>query len=137
MSREIWFRGQRNDGEGWVEGYYIMHSNSITHPYSHTDGNHCIKTIPHGIELEVNPETVCQYANSSDISGNKIFEHDIVEEDGAIGIVKFGKYGNGFHFGYYIDWINYPHLRNELYYWSRKVRVIGNIFDNPELIKED
>lgn len=107
----------------WIEGYL-------------SDENYI-----HSPELEgeflIDPETVCQYTDSIDIGRKKIFEHDIVEEKGTIGIVKFGKYGNGFHLGYFIDWINCPHLRNELSYWEGKVRVIGNIFDNPELLKRD
>ena len=51
----------------------------------------------------------------------------------ALGIVKFGKYGNDFHLGFHIYWINCPHLRNEICFWDTKVRVIGNIFDNPEI----
>lgn len=133
--REIWFKGKRKYSDKWVEGYYIMHSNSVVHPYSHTNGKHCIKTIPHGFEFEVDPETVCQYTEATAIGGKKIFEHDIVEEDGIIGVVKFGKYGNGFHLGFYIDWITCPHYRNELHFWEGKIKVIGNIFDNPELLE--
>lgn len=35
--REIWFKGKKKNCDEWVEGYYIVHSNSIAHPYSHTD----------------------------------------------------------------------------------------------------
>lgn len=64
--REIWFKGKRKDSDEWVEGYYIVHSNSVTHPYSHTDGKHCINTIPHGFSFEVDPETICQYTGLID-----------------------------------------------------------------------
>ena len=67
---------------------------------------------------------------------NKNFVNDIVEYDGSIGIVRFGQYGNGFHFGYYIQWLHCLHLRNELYFWASKVAVVGNIFDNTELVPE-
>lgn len=133
--RETLFRGKRKDHGSWAEGFHVMYSTSIGYPYSYTNGKHYIQTVPHNIQYEVDPETICQYTNSIALGGDKIFEHDIVEEDGAIGIVKFGKYGNGFHIGYYIDWINFPHLRNELHFWEGRVRIIGNIFDNPELVE--
>lgn len=136
--REILFRGKCigykewiKDGE-WVQGLPMYTANKsekgkIDRILTLRDGYYSI--------LLVDPETVCQYTNSIALGGDKIFEHDIVEEDGAIGIVKFGKYGNGFHIGYYIDWINFPHLRNELHFWDGRVRIIGNIFDNPELVE--
>lgn len=143
MNREILFRGKRKDNGEWVEGFYFS--------MEHYDGRHIHHfIIPLGadlslgtpiekIQVEMDYETICQYTGSIAsivTGGKKIFEHDIVEKDGAIGIVKFGKYGNGFHFGYYIDWINCPHFRKELYFWEGKVRDIGNIFDNPELLRK-
>lgn len=130
MSRKFLFRAkhihtlsQNKHFDGaWVYGY-LCNENHIYSP--ELEG-----------EFLIDPETVCRYTDTTDEKCRKIFEGDIVEENGAIGIVKFGKYGNGFHLGYHIYWINFPHLRNEICYWEGKVRVIGNIFDNPELIKE-
>lgn len=138
--REILFRGKRNDSGEWVEGnllksdesYYIVPYFGVN---SIEDIICCVcdkLIILHAFEID--PETVCQYTEAIAIGGKKIFEHDIVENDGTIGIVKFGKYRNGFHLSYYIDWITCPLLRNELCYWESKVKVIGNILDNPELI---
>lgn len=132
--REILFRGKRIDSGEWVEGYFAFYSQGFS---EEGKAEYIIRDTSKKLYF-VDPKTVCQYTGSfSSIltEGKKIFEQDIVEIDGAIGIVKFGKYGNGFHFGYYIDWINCPHFRNEFYFWEGKVRVIGNIFDNPDLIE--
>ena len=59
--RERIFRGKRIDNGEWVYGFYVMHSQSIAHPYSYTDGEHYIVTVPHNIPYEVDPETICQY----------------------------------------------------------------------------
>ncbi len=130
-NRHICKARRTNDG-GWVEGFYVMHSTSIEYPYSYTNGKHCIQTVPHNIQYEVAPETICQHTGLPDKNGKKIFEGDIVKEENAIGTVKFGKYGNGFHYGFYIEWHNCPLLRTELAYWNSRVEVNGNIFDNAE-----
>lgn len=131
--RNILYRGKRKSDGKWEKGWYVMYSTSIEHPYSRTNGKHCILAAPHNIDYEVDPETVCQYTEAIAIGGKKIFEHDIVEENGTIGVVKFGKYGNGFHTGFYIQWINCE-FRQELGFWEGKVKVVGNIFDNPDLL---
>lgn len=135
--REILFRGKRIDSGEWVDGYFAFYPQGFS---EEGKAEYIIRDTSKnaGKLYFVDPETVCQYTGSiSSIltGGKKIFEQDIVEIDAAIGIVKFGKYGNGFHLGYYIDWINCPRLRNELNYWEGKVKVIGNIIDNPDLIK--
>lgn len=127
-----WIEGHYAElGRGDGKEYYIIQNNSLAGLFEKEEYNKSFS------DYQVDPETVCQYTDSISIGGNKIFEHDIVEKDGAIGIVKFGKYGNGFHIGYYIDWINFPHFRNELHFWEGRVRIIGNIFDNPELIQSN
>ncbi|MBD5499104.1 MAG: hypothetical protein HDR11_15355 [Lachnospiraceae bacterium] len=129
MNRKNLFRGKhihtlpQNEhlDDAWVYGYL-------------SNENHIYSPELAG-EFLINHVTICQYTNQNDIGGSKIFEHDIVKENDAVGVVKFGKYGNGYHLGYYIHWIKYPHLRNELCYWADKVVVIGNIYDNPELME--
>lgn len=131
---DILYRGKRKSDGEWVQGWYVMYSKSIEHLYSRTNGKHCIVTAPHNFNYEIDPLTVCQYTGCLTADIKKIFANDIVEIDGAIGVVKFGKYGNGFHLGFYIEWIN-SEYRQELGFWDGKVKYLGNVFDNPELIK--
>lgn len=138
MNREILFRAKRIDNGEWVEGFCLpIRKRTYIICEAETECVDGENTDLYATEwYEVDPETVCQYTNSIAIGGERIWENDFVKYDGAIGIVKFGKYENGFHFGFHIYWINCPHLRNEICYWESEVRVIGNIFDNPEIAKE-
>ncbi len=141
MSREILFRAKRADNGEWVEGcllisderYFIIPEFGVS----------CIEEVKYRTTdklitlyaFEVDPETVCQYTGLTDKNGKKIFEGDIIKEKTTVGIVKFGKCGNGFHYGFYIEWLTCPHLRPELAFWDSEIQVTGNIFDNPELLE--
>lgn len=88
-----------------------------------------------------------QCTGLKDNNGRLIFEGDIIcTNDKTVGVVKFGKYGGndweGWHFGYYIDWLRYadinsrkPTLRKDFWFWvkQREIEIIGNIHQNKEL----
>ena len=90
-------------------------------------------------------ETIGQFAGLTDKNGKKIFEGDIVKYGvhSKIGVVTFGvgSFDSGIYI--YIGW----HVRepdgsvdmNELYAYDEysQIEVLGNIHDNPELLKED
>ena len=140
--REILFRGKTDKGE-WVEGYVfdddLKESNKMFIGYI---------VIENGIAIgqnfyEVIPETVGQYTGLTDKNGTKIFEGDIHEHivggKSYLFVVKHGKYYDfeasdkryGWHFqntktndcnSFYGDEEDYAN-------------IIGNIYDNPELMK--
>ena len=150
MSREILFRGKRTDNGEWVEGSLLIDYISGQY-FIHTNGNSVNESNKIGEEgclkflaFEIDPETVCQYTGLTDKNGRKIFEGDIV---------KF-KHGGEFHDrgvwyrNYVIEYVNTFHtyglrFRNQSIHFACKksiismhdVEVIGNIFDNPELLK--
>lgn len=142
---KILFRGKCIDETclkgKWLEGQ-ILHDGVAGKHYIHW--NNCLNEsdnvgeegLLRFVAYEVDPETVCQYTGLPDKTGKKIFNGDIIISDGTIGIVKFGKYKNGFHYGFYVEWTSCPLLRQELGFWNDRSEIIGNIFDNPELIKE-
>lgn len=130
--REILFRGKRKcDGE-WVEGdlsYHVHDGDVYVFPGNGYDSPD---------RYEVAPETVCQYTGLTDKNGRKIFEGDIVKhfnypednEKYMIGCIKWNQDFCKFvkenkNSGVYNITIN-----NKCIY-----EVIGNIFDNPELLK--
>lgn len=142
--REILFKAKQiNNGE-WVQGYYThvpyLSKHYIVHETKIQCGINAWQTMN---SCEINPETLCQYTGLTDKNGKKIWENDVVKyhfgEDTAV--IRFGKYQSCFdsqkccHVGFYVDWQDYK--RKDLGYWVQMIdcNVIGNIFDNPELLK--
>lgn len=152
--REILFRGKTYKGE-WVEG--SLHQYTVETP-SKTE-KHCkIQEINFayqdetefdctmsGFDEEVIPETVGQFTGLTDKNGKKIFEGDIVADcfGKPLGVVEFGEHYfdsgilkyTGFYYkslSFWGDGNLYDDKSEED--WKRK-QVIGNIHDNPELLK--
>lgn len=101
--------------------------------------------------IEVFPETVGEYTGLKDKNGKMIFEGDIVKNDWCFikgnSIVRFGEYkssdsSNDYqcgHLGFYLEHIsdfNKRTVRKDIMYFANKCEIIGNVFDNPELLKE-
>ena len=130
--REILFKAKTINGN-WVNGllankndkWYI--SNKAGSPFAY----------------DVRPETICQFTGLCDKNGNKIWENDIVNTKSNVRVqIKFGLYSNGFstwkhNQGFYMDFMDKEYYRPELGYWAEKSVVIGNIFDNKELLQEE
>ena len=134
--REILFRGKREDNREWVEG-----SLSLEYGEATQDGNRKVDYRILGMRCDcdyVIPETVGQYTGLTDKNGKKIFEGDIVKdhESGLYGEVVFATAQDGFDgmSGFMVDDIN-DGLQNYNGFWHL-VKIIGNIHDNPELLKE-
>lgn len=141
------FRGKTVDKGLWVEGWYGEKSfgawplrPAIT-PCEDAQRGHLYYE-------EVIPNTVSQYTGLTDKSGKKAFEGDCINHHFGpeIGIIRYGQYRNTFnddqfaaHVGFYVEWKG-PQansLRKDLGFWLslNGVSVIGNIHDNPELLK--
>ena len=126
--REIIFRGKRLDNGEWVEGSLWI---NIDRPFIISPGN-CVG-------YPVDRATVGQYTGLKDKNGKRIFEGDILgsrydklyPDDVAIEVVKW------FRNGWYIQQEN--NLPDALceYGVLPYSEVIGNIHDNPELLKEE
>ena len=92
---------------------------------------------------------VMQYTGLKDARGREIFEGDIVGDHSfyaadEIGVVKFGEFhadSAGGEYGYVECWGWY--IEGKSYDWraghfkNLEIEVIGNIYENPELLKED
>lgn len=149
MSREILFRGKRVDNGEWVYGYlfddgyqnprHVFVGGLMIDEYK---GTACDEWDINGIDFyDVKPNTICQYTGLTDKNGKKIFEGDIVRYGEVCGEVKFGLHESNWQIGKYNQgfFVTFPKeylLRNELGYWRNKIVVVGNVFDNPELLEE-
>lgn len=146
--REIKFRGKRVDNGEWVYGYYLVdEDDGYPLPTIFTPSGLGDKNIGDGLH-HVDPATVGQYTGMEDINGKEIYEGDIVKmhyffdnfdpytfgayEDekeiiGVVGIDGMGTYTVCDDKKYYwLDYMEYP---------QEELEVIGNIYDNPELLK--
>lgn len=134
--REIKFRGMKNNGD-WVYGGITSaaHSpkNKIQIVSARFYEGH--EEHEHFIFINVKEETVGQYTGLEDKSGNGIFEDDIIQtETGAIGVIKFA--GGGFVCGIAANaFSKYPRIDSIEYAVEAGIKVIGNIYQNPELLK--
>lgn len=126
--REILFRGKSvNEGQ-WVEGYLYRISEKLN-PFI------MLKNAK-GESYEVAPETVGQYTGMLDKNGTKIFEGDIIDfskrsEDDGYGVVEYDADETEFEVIYdsYYDGLGRC-------YYPRDIEVVGNIYDNPELLEK-
>lgn len=133
--REILFRAKRIDNGEWVEGYYVK--TTLGKDIEPSD----VIFVPWNINrseqwgwIKVLTETLCQYIGLKDKNGKRIWENDIVRiensMDEGIGNIEF--YGGM----WYVDGKPSNSLYDIVEYDDADVEVIGNIFDNPELMKE-
>ena len=140
--REILFRGKRIDNGEWIYGGILQTDNwseiSVVTDYYGS------MYEPPSCEVdsyEVIPETVGQYTGLTDKNGKKIFEGDVVSTDlkRPYNIVVFrdGCFmfncndGNQDYYDIMLPILQSEHTRYEY------GEVIGNIYDNPELLRSD
>lgn len=130
--KEILYRAKMKDNSEWVYGYYIKYSKYIhkIKPID-KDGNALLG------ECNIDINTLCEYTDLTDKNGVRIFECDIVRfshpacEKSIEGFVVWLQDDLGF------DLRTYDNQMTEcgLGYSGEFYEVIGNIYDNPELLE--
>ena len=140
--REILFKAKRTDTDTWEEGnllsfdsrrYIINDTESIYHC------PRCDREETREVWFAVIPETVSQFTGLYDKNGARIWENDIVIIGGANRptVVEFLS-GSWQCVKKYTDKgreKEYSYLHRLEYDNPNKYEVIGNRFDNPELLK--
>ena len=135
--REILFKAKRKDNGEWVEGFLFK----LFYDKMWCIGNEPLQPNDYSEIIgqnrdwfEIIPETICQYTGLKDKNGKEIYENDIVgfywQDKCSCGLVGYGAFNctccdgvYGWHFGE-------EDIREHYDY-----EVIGNIFDNPELLE--
>ena len=132
--REILFRGKRKDHGEWVDGFYTR----VADVHYITSGifDSLINGIINTTGYKVIPETVSQFTGLYDKNGRKIFEGDIVEGNSEY-FTYTHPYGKVVYDGgqYLISFDDVLEDIECLGAWANDVEIIGNIYDNPELLE--
>ena len=124
--REILFRGKRIDNENWETGSLVFLRKGTSEEKAFIADKMTAYHTP------VVSDSIGQYTGLTDKNGKKVFEHDLVkaydplDEISFIGVVKY------FDGSFYICDTDFCSYYRWIYY---EVEVIGNIHDNPELLK--
>ena len=141
MEYRYLFKAKRVDNGEWVQGYlyciwekrYILWG--------------MINDVPNMIEVD--PSTTCQCTGLRDKNGNLIWENDIVKcvdvnaETEFFAVVEFGNPNGFYSWGYQLKriWGDEPNL--DILLWidmeetGATCEIIGNIFDNKELLESE
>lgn len=147
--REILFRAKRKNWrelpkeEWWVEGL----------PQKMWGEWYIINPEDENTAYPIDPETLCQYTGLNDKNGNRIWENDILKgfeypffADGDYNYFALVKWIDEWKY-FCLVTVKNPKSsvrgisegNTELFegFDGQSWEVIGNIFDNPELLKED
>lgn len=142
MKDRYLFKAKRLDNGEWVTGnliFSVYHKNDVcVGQYGNEVGMH-----------EVDSSTICQCTGLKDKNGKLTWENDITKDifSDTCAPIRYGSYQNCFdstkaeHVGFYVDWSGKytKRYRKDLGYWINMVdaEVIGNIFDNKELLESE
>lgn len=129
MKREIKFRGKEFETGQWIEGSLTTYPKHYPNIILVEDA----EPIPRETTYVVLPETVCQFSEITDKNGNSIFEHDLILIHDSESSYQF-TVEVLFHKGMFC-YKNKACGFTPLWYVSDRCEVIGNVFDNPELLK--
>ncbi len=153
MNREIKFRGKRLDNGEWIYGDLLHIAGGCIIYYGSQTESESIEDRPNlAIELymdevaPVDPDTVGQFTGLTDANGQEIYERDVVNlcrtyrYDERFGVVTFHQEEVRFAA---LDISPFMNDEKGKVFWrmdkffieERKTKVIGNIHDNPELLK--
>lgn len=138
MENRYLYRGKRIDNGEWMEGHLITDEKDDLKYFigyvlgTDEDGS------PHDLDaVQVDPSTICQCIGLKDKNGKLIWENDIMEahidEDFPEDVSRFKVEWNG------KGWVeNHPDGVDREYlddFDTEHFKVVGNIFDNPELLE--
>ncbi|MBR5583909.1 MAG: hypothetical protein IKW21_05220 [Lachnospiraceae bacterium] len=156
--RTILFKAKRLDNGEWVAGgsIIVFEDNGVKSLFMPQYNEKCdcehdeitddILSFSNCRFYKVDPDTICRFTGELDKNGNMIWENDICNycedeiEHTDNCIIRFGDHSfNGDkNIGFFTEWLKFNDIfREDIGFWveEREIEVIGNIFDNPELLK--
>ena len=139
--REILFKAKRKDNGEWVEGYYTECNGKTFIGINISIYGDIFEVLCTSVIrwFEVDPNTICQFTGLYSKNGKRIWENDILmahldesyPEDTTYETVEWNVAGWVTHEAgstdrEYLDEFDLEHFE-----------VVGNIFDNKELLQEE
>lgn len=141
MEDRYLFKAKRLDNGEWVQGVpfeiegktvILMNDNENLLRVHYLEENMWDAEI---CAIETKTDTICQCTGLKDENDNLIWENDIVKTQVGTAKVVWDKSE------WRIEWLKNKLWRKDLYYWAvediQRLEVIGNIFDNPELLESE
>lgn len=135
MNNIYLFRAKRIDNGEWVEGYYVLID---VYHYIYTGNlyNGGLYVVAERFEIDI--DTLCPCTGLKDKNGNLIWENDIVRDDNG-NLYKAFWQDRYYQFSWICVKSDKLPIGAKWDFWSIRnyeIEVIGNIFDNPELMHE-
>ena len=135
MEDRYLYRAKRLDNGEWVQGYLVYDNRDklyrIIMEIQYSTGT-CITTDN---APRVDSSTICQCTGLKDKNGKLIWENDIIKCKFGIAVAVWDKSE------WRIKLVKDNIWRKDLHYWvvedNQRTEVIGNIFDNPELLESE
>ena len=133
MQDRYLFRGKRIDNGEWVEGY-------LSYPFCTEKGNesyyfYAKDSLGFFCRCVVDASTICQCTGLKDKNGRLIWENDIANcmDAECCGYISWNESEAGFYFNVLLEDGRFE--EEHIYDYQDCMEVIGNNFDNPELLE--
>ena len=127
MENKYLFRGKRKDNGEWIQGYL----------YGIWERSYILWGMTNDIPdlVEVDPATICKRTGIKDKNGKLIWENDIVNclTEECCGYIGWNESEAGFYFNVLLEDGSFE--EEHIYDYQDCIEVIGNTFDNPELLE--
>lgn len=129
------FKAKRLDNGEWVKGALVYDDMDklyrIIIEIDYSTGT-CIQA---GKALRVDSSTICQCTGLKDKNGKLIWENDIVNclAEECCGYISWNENEAGFYFNVLLEDGKFE--EEHVYDYQDCMEIIGNIFDNPELLE--
>lgn len=135
MEDRYLFKAKRTDNGEWVKGALVYDGRDklyrIITEINYSTGT-CLTTDN---APRVDKSTICQCTGLKDENDKLIWENDIIRCKVGTAKVIWDKSE------WRIEWLKNNLRRKDLYYWAvediQRIVVIGNIFDNKELLESE
>lgn len=136
MMREILFRGKDSITKRWVYGALVQQQDDPLKEKAFiiSYSNYQFGDFSEAVMHEVDPETVGQYTGFVDKKGKKIFEGDILSIYNSKAFLFAVEWNNQYVLKCTTNGVS-DNILNVIES-PEDVEVVGNIYDNPELIKD-